>query len=187
MENTIEKQIEKSPVAQQDREIAAGSKDHIPGWGMDADPENDPTYPMKHANGADHERMNYEKAPQQPIDIEVFHSIERPNVTRVFGTSTPPSGLSGAIRRYAYKYSEATAAHWMGLILADRVNVVEGVISDLSKGILPNPWTERGWRAEWKYNRAGMVRNIATGRVVAGAAFALLSQKSRKKHRLAER
>src|SRR3954468_10384372 len=80
---------------------------NIPGWAMDADPENDPTYPMKHYNGADHERLNYERGPQQPIDREVLKSVERPTITRVFGTSVPPKGLSGSIRRFAYdKYSE---------------------------------------------------------------------------------
>src|ERR1700712_1004563 len=122
--------LEPAQISGIDRKIANTPKDHIPGWGMDVDPENDPTYPMKHWNGADHERLNYEKAPQQPIDIEMLHSIERPGITRVFGTSTPPAGLSGAIRRYAYKFSEATAAHWMTLILADRVDVIQGKIND---------------------------------------------------------
>ena len=40
-----------------DRKVANTPKD-IPGWGMDADPENDPTYPMKRWNGADHERIH---------------------------------------------------------------------------------------------------------------------------------
>jgi hypothetical protein len=182
MENTIEKQIEKKPVAQPDRKIAGSPKDHIPGWGMDVDPENDPTYPMKHANGADHERLNYEKAPQQPIDIEVFHSIERPNVTRVFGTSTPPSGLSGAIRRYAYKYSEATAAHWMTLVLADRVNVVEGIIDDLAHGHIPNIIAERGWSAEWKYNKKGMIKQALIGTaLIAGIVIFSSTKKKRRK------
>src|SRR3954462_7823043 len=111
------------------KEMADRYKD-IPGWGIDADPENDPTYPMKHYNGADHERLNYEKAPQQPVDMEILQSVERPTITRVFGTSTPPKGLSGMIRRFAYKYSEATLAHWMTLILADRINVWEGWMED---------------------------------------------------------
>src|SRR3569832_1705726 len=121
-------QIEPDQISGIDRKIADTPKDHIPGWGIDADPKNDPTYPMKHRNGADYERINYEKPPQQPVNMEILHSIERPGITRVFGTSTPPSGLSGAIRRYVYRYSDATTAHWMGLILADRVNAVEGVI-----------------------------------------------------------
>ena len=142
-----------------DRKIANTSK-NIPGWGMDADPENDPTYPMKHRNGADYERIHYEKTSQQPVNMEIFHSIERPGITRVFGTSTPPSGLSGIIRRKAYKYSEATAAHWMTLILADRVNIVEGIINDLKNGIVPNLFAELGWKAEWKYNRKKSDREL---------------------------
>jgi len=169
--------------AQSDREIAAQPKD-IPGWGMDADPENDPTYPMRHANGADHQRLHYEKAPQQPVDMEILHSIERPDITRVFGTSTPPTGLSGVIRRYAYKFSEAKATHWMTLILADRVNVFEGILDDLTHGIIPNPWVERGWRAEWKTNRKGMLQKIAVGALAVTGAVMLLSRKNGRKERL---
>jgi len=181
MAHTIEREIEnKVDESDIDRRIADQSKDHIPGWGMDADPENDPTYPMKHSNGADHERLNYEKAPQQPVDMEILHSIERPTITRVFGTSTPPSGLSGVIRRHAYKYSEATATHWMTLILADRVNVVEGVIEDLAKGHIPNFFGERGWKAEWKYNRMGLIRKVATTTLITAAAIVLLSNKRKK-------
>jgi hypothetical protein len=154
---------------------------------MDADPENDPTYPMRHANGADHQRLHYEKAPQQPVDMEILHSIERPDITRVFGTSTPPKGLSGAIRRYAYKYSEATAAHWMTLILADRVNVFEGILDDLTHGIIPNPWVERGWRAEWKTNRKGMLQKIAVGALAVTGAVMLLSRRNGSKERLPAR
>jgi hypothetical protein len=163
-----------------DRKIAAQPKDNIPGWGMDADPENDPTYPMKHSNGADHERIHYEKAPQQHYQGEVFHSIERPGITRVFGTSTPPAGLSGAIRRYAYKYSEATATHWMTLILADRVDVVQGIINDLKHGIVPNVFAEMGWGAMWKYDRKGMIRRIATTALIATVAIAMLSRKKKR-------
>src|SRR5690606_2211231 len=106
----------------------------IPGWGMDADPENDPTYPMKHYTGADHNRLNYTRAPQQPQTVEVLHSIERPGITRVFGTAVPPSGLSGVLRRYAFRFSEGSSGHWLTLILADRVNVVEGILDDLAHG-----------------------------------------------------
>ncbi len=163
-----------------DRNLDTRVKD-IPGWGMDADPENDPTYPMKHWNGADHERLNYVKAPQQPIDMEILHSVERPGITRVFGTSTPPSGLSGAIRRYAYQYSEATATHWMTLILADRVNAIEGTLSDLRHGTIPNPWIERGWGAEWKYNRPAFVTKAATTALLITVGVLLLNRKEKRK------
>jgi hypothetical protein len=157
------------------------AKDQIPGWGMDADPENDPTYPMKHANGADHQRLNYEKAPQQPVDIEVLQSIERPAITRVFGTSTPPSGLSGVVRRYAYRYSEATTAHWMGLIVADRINVVEGLIDDIKQGHIPNIFKERGWYGEWKYNRSGFLQKVAVGTAIAAGVIVWLNKKNGKR------
>jgi hypothetical protein len=153
---------------------------HINGWGIDANPENDPTYPMKHATGADHERLNYERPPQQPIDVEILHSIERPGVTSVFGTSTPPKGLSGMIRRYAYRYSESSYGHWIPLVLADRIDVWQGYLDDLKHGILPNPFAERGWQAEWKYNRKGFVQNLAIGAVVATAVILLLSRKNKK-------
>jgi len=177
MKTVLEKRIQ----TPQDRKIANDNIDHrvkdIPGWGMDADPENDPTYPMKHFNGADHERLNYEKAPQQRQDIEIFHSIERPNITRVFGTSTPPWGLSGAVRRYAYKFSEATATHWMTLVLADRIDVIQGKLSDLITGVIPNPWIERGWRAEWKHNRPAFIRRMAATAFVITAGIMLIKRK----------
>jgi hypothetical protein len=106
----------------------------IKGWGIDADPKNDPTYPMKHRTNEEHKGYSWERPTQQPIDIEVLHSIERPNVTAVFGTSIPPSGLSGMIRRFAFKYSENSYLHWLPLLLADRVNVVEGLVEDISEG-----------------------------------------------------
>jgi hypothetical protein len=170
-----------------DRKIADQVK-NIPGWGIDADSGNDPTYPMKHRNGADYERIHYEAPPQQETDIKVFQSIERPRMTSVFGTSVPPSGLSGAIREFAYKYSETDTRHWMTLLLADRVNVVEGVIDDLKKGIIPNIIAERGWTAEWKYNRQGAIKTVAIGAAAVGAAFialALLQNRNKKQKTLA--
>ena len=170
--------MEKVINPEMDRKIANTPKD-IPGWGMDADPENDPTYPMKHWNGADHERIHYEKAPQQPVNIEIFKSIERPTISRVFGTSTPPAGLSGMVRKQAYKYSEATATHWMTLILADRIDVVQGIIADLKKGIVPNLVKELGWPAEWKYNRKKFVARMAIKLVVIGVLTAFLTRKKK--------
>src|SRR4028118_970488 len=108
---------------------------HIKGWGIDADPENDPTYPMKpHRTDAEQTGYSWERPTLQPETVEVLQSNERPNLTAVFGTSTPPSGLSGMIRRYAFKYSEGSWGHWIPLLLADRVNVVEGVIDDIRHG-----------------------------------------------------
>ena len=163
-----------------DRKLANVPKD-IPGWGIDADPENDPTYPMKNRNGADYERIHYEKPTQQLSNVEVLRSIERPSITAVFGTTVPPSGVSGAIRRFAYRFSEADLRHWLTLVFADRVNVVEGIIDDLAHGIVPNIFKERGWGAEWKYNRKGMIKNIAIGLAVSAAVAALLAARRNSK------
>ena len=62
----------------------------IKGWGVDADPKNDPTYPMKLRNDGEHSGYSWERPPQQPLTVEVLHSNERPDLTSVFGTSTPP-------------------------------------------------------------------------------------------------
>jgi hypothetical protein len=153
----------------------------IEGWGIDADSENDPTYPMKNANGADHERLNYERTSQQPLNVEVLHSNERLGVTRVFGTSTPPKGLSGMLRRYAFQFSEGSSAHWLSLLLADRIDVVQGVIDDLKHGHIPNFFAERGWKAEWKYNRKGVIRKAAVQIAIASAVVVLLVYRNKGK------
>jgi hypothetical protein len=179
MENENKPEPNTAVEADRDRAIADSYK-HIPGWGIDADPENDPTYPMKHWNGADHRRFNYEKPPQQPINVEILHSIERPGVSRVFGTSTPPSGLSGKLRKFAFRYSESTYAHWVPLVLADRIGVIEGRIDDLKRGIIPNPFAERGWTGEWKYNRKSLITKVAVGLALTAGIALLLKQKDKK-------
>lgn len=151
----------------------------VKGWGIDADPENDPTYPIKKRNDGEHAGYSWQRPTQQVDSVEVLHSNERPNLTAAFGTSTPPSGLSGMIRRAAFKYSENSYAHWLPLMLADRIGIVEGVVSDLARGHVPNVFAERGWNAEWKHNRKSLVTRIAIGAAVSIAAVAYLR---RKKH-----
>lgn len=149
----------------------------VKGWGIDANPENDPTYPIKKRVSGVHDGYNWERPTQQKVDVEILHSNERPNVAAAFGTSSPPSGLSGMIRREAFEFSENSYGHWVPLMLADRIGVVEGVVEDLAQGHIPNIFAERGWNAEWKYNRANLVTKILIGAAVAGVAFALLRRK----------
>ncbi|MCA1595183.1 MAG: hypothetical protein LC772_01980 [Chloroflexi bacterium] len=144
----------------------------IPGWGVDADPENDPTYPMKCRNNGEHAGYSWERPPLQPENVEVLHSNERPNLTAVFGTSVPPAGLSGVIRRFAFRYSESSYGHWLPLMLADRVGVVEGLLQDLSSGRIPNIPAEMGWNAEWKHNRKTLITRVFLGAALTGAALA---------------
>jgi hypothetical protein len=153
---------------------------HIKGWGVDADPKNEPTYPMKKYTGDDHNRINWERPPLQPLSVEILKSNERPNLTAVFGTSTPPTGLSGAIRRFAFRYSENEYRHWLPLLLADRVNVVEGIIDDLKHGHIPNLLAEKGMKAELKYNPKGLAKKVLITVAVASVAYTLLSSKNKK-------
>ncbi|TXK52654.1 hypothetical protein FVR03_00935 [Pontibacter qinzhouensis] len=150
----------------------------IKGWGIDADPKNDPTYPMKHRTNEEQKGYTWDRPTQQPINIEVLHSNERPNVTAVFGTSTPPSGLSGMIRRYAFQYSENSYGHWLPLLLADRVNVVEGIVDDFINGKVPNILAEKGYKAEWKHNRTGLLQKAAIVGAISTVAFLLLRKKN---------
>jgi hypothetical protein len=158
-------------------EHIAKDPSQIKGWGVDADPNNDPTYPMKHRNNGEHAGYSWERPLQQPITVEVLHSNERPDVTSVFGTSTPPLALSGVLRRIAFRYSESSYGHWLPLMLADRVSVVEGVLSDLKHGHVPNVFAERGWKAEWKHNRIGLVRRILVRVVLISAAVVYFSSR----------
>ncbi|HEX8234408.1 MAG TPA: hypothetical protein VF600_00465 [Abditibacteriaceae bacterium] len=144
----------------------------IAGWGVDADPKNDPTYPMKKRNNGEHAGYSWERPSQQPINVEVLHSNERPNVSAAFGTSTPPAGVSGMLRRFAFKYSESSYAHWLPLVLADRVGVVEGIVGDLTHGHVPNIFDELGGKAMWKHNRKTLVTRVLVGAIVASVAVA---------------
>lgn len=154
---------------------------HIKGWGIDADPENEPTYPMKKWTGDDHKRSDWERPPLQPVNIEVLHSNERPGVSATFGTSVPLSGLSGIIRRYAFKYSESSYGHWLPLLVADRVNVIEGVIKDISQGHIPNIFAEKGWKAEWKHNPKGLVQKVVVLAVITAGLVIMMNGKETKK------
>lgn len=157
---------------------------HIPGWGIDADPKNDPTYPMKQRTNEEHKGYSWERPSLQPQTVEVLHSNERPNMTAVFGTSTPPTGLSGMIRRYAFQHSENSYLHWLPLLVADRVNVVEGILEDLSQGHFPNTFAEKGGKAAWQYNKKEVILKAAIGvAMVAGlAAWALSGKKARSQY-----
>ena len=105
---------------------------HIQGWGADLDKINRPAVPMERTPPR-LEGIHWKQPAQQPRSVKVFHSIERPGITPVFGTSVPPSGLSGFIRKRAFVHSENNVRHWMMLLLADRINVVEGMIEDAKK------------------------------------------------------
>ena len=180
MENTISENRIKSEKTTQNDNSMADKYRHIKGWGIDANPDNDPTYPMKHYNGSDHHPRDFDRPAQQPVNIEILKTIERKNISATFGTSSPPSGVSGALRRYAFNFSEESLRHWFTLVLADRVNVVEGIIDDVKHGHFPNIFAEKGLKAGWKYNKKGLIKNMLITAAVATVAVAAVTKKIKK-------
>ncbi len=149
---------------------AHGDLSHIPGWGVDLDRRSRPGVPMERTPPR-LSNVHWHAPEQQRSPVQVLHSIERPGITPVFGTTVPPSGLSGRLREQAFRYSENDLRHWLMLLAADRINVGEGIIDDLAQGHLPNVFAEMGGRAEWRHNRAGFVKKALV--LSAGTALAV--------------
>jgi hypothetical protein len=143
-----------------------GARTDIPGWGADLDHANRPAYP-KERTPPRLEGLHWAHPPQQPVRMTVFHSTERSGITPVFGTSVPPRGLSGWLRAQAYRQSENDVRHWLMLMLADRVNMLEGVAQDLVQGHVPNVFAEMGGPAELRHNPRGFARKG----LIAGSAL----------------
>jgi hypothetical protein len=150
----------------------------VVGWGVDANPENDPTYPQRDRSKDQGLAYNWERPAQQHSDVEILRSMEHSHMPAVFGTATPPSGLSGMIRRLAFRWSESNWLHWLMLMGADRINVVEGVVQDLARAKIPNIPAEMGAKAEWEHNKKGLATKVAVTAGIAAVAFMLLSRRN---------
>ncbi len=126
-------------------------RQRIPGWGVDLNPQDRPAVPKENFNpggtGA-HWDFPDRQVPRWPREKSSEHRF----LTPVFGTSCPPKGLSGAIRRYAYQYSEGRARHWLLLMLADHVDVLESSVRDLLRGRPDNLVAEYGVASEFSRN-----------------------------------
>jgi len=61
----------------------------------------------------------------QPQTVLSFKHPGRDAPTPVFGTAAPPRGLSGLLRKTAYGIPEHRARHFLLLMAADRVDVLE--------------------------------------------------------------
>jgi len=116
----------------------------IPGWGADLDPADRPAFPREQpgiATGA-----HWEIPEQQPTrGRERERSIEHERLTPVFGTAQPLHGVSGRIRRFAYdRYSEGQAAHWLLLVVGDRVDAVGAHARSIFSKRPDDPITQSG-------------------------------------------
>ena len=149
---------------------------HIKGWGVDLDHKNRPAYPMERTPPR-LDNVHWHQPEDQVVKTKIFHSVERPGITPIFGSSTPPSGISGWIRGLAYKLSESDIRHWLLLLFADRVNVVEGISQDLRSGHIPNIFSEMGVKAEYRHNSAGLARKAIIASAALGLGYYLLRRK----------
>lgn len=98
----------------------------IPGWGADRDPAVRPSHPKLLPPDLTRYGAHWEVPERQDDHAPRERSVEHAHLTPVFGTAQPTRGLAGALRRHAYeRYSEARTAHWLMLVAADRVDVLE--------------------------------------------------------------
>jgi hypothetical protein len=122
----------------------------IPGWGADIDPADRPSVPRLQFH-EDLSGAHWEFPERQPERWPRERSIEHAFLTPVFGTAQPPTGLSGAIRKLSYRrYSEGRAAHWLLLMLADRVDAWESHLRSFATLRPDNPITETGVLSEFR-------------------------------------
>jgi hypothetical protein len=148
---------------------------HIKGWGADLDHKNRPGVPMERTPPR-YTPANMPTPPAQVQKVEMLVSNERPGITQLHGSKQPPSGLSGVLRRAAFKFSENDIRHWLILLGADRINVVEGIVEDLAHGHVPNILGEMGLKAEWQHNKAGLAKKVAIAGAVGAAAYYLFKR-----------
>ena len=123
----------------------------IPGWGADLDPADRPSVPREHfdptLSGA-----HWDFPERQPEKWPRERSIEHKFLTPVFGTSCPPKGVSGLMRKYAYnRFSEGRAAHWLILVAADRVDALGSHLRSFLTRRPDNPITETGVLSEFSH------------------------------------
>jgi hypothetical protein len=143
---------------------AAMLRSTVKGWGADLELRNRPGVPREInresvlTSGGD----DYDKIPRQTPRVEILVSTEHKKLTPVFGTACPPKGLSGVVRRLAFRFSEGKKAHWMLLLFADRVDVVESAVSGMLRGHSHNPFKEMGLRAEFR--KGGFFSRFGHGR-----------------------
>ena len=174
---------QKPPLPESPEQLRA----RIPGWGVDLDPKDRPAVPKLQYQD-DLSGAHWEFPERQPEKEPRERSIEHKFLTPVFGTAQPTKGLSGAIRKFSYaRYSEGRAAHWLLLMLADRVDAGESHLRSFATLRPDNPITQTGVRSElthhgfssrWGRNRTDLVHQpldpfIVVGPWIAAAGLAV--------------
>ncbi|HEX6939843.1 MAG TPA: hypothetical protein VF158_10565 [Longimicrobiales bacterium] len=110
-------EIPRSPVAQPAVLGIDQALERRPGVPMEAEPRVDPG-----AHWRQPERMPERRLRPRRRGLR--------RLTPVYGTAQPPRGVSGLMRRVAYRVPEHYARHWALLLAADRVDVLEGRVGE---------------------------------------------------------
>jgi hypothetical protein len=101
------------------------------GWGTDARMEDRPGVPMEfvppHPVGQPHWSEPEPQGVSRPSVMD-----RRRGLTPVYGTAVPLRGLSGLLRRLAYRRPTYRTGRWMTLMLADRVDVLEHTVGPVA-------------------------------------------------------
>ena len=116
----------------------------------------------------------------------MLRSNERPSYSAVIGETFPLSGLIGRIRRFAFRCSESRYANWLPLLLADRINVIEGFADDYRKDKKTNIFAERGTRSQLKYGAVGIIKKVAITTIVVGVLISICRKKDEKKETISK-
>ena len=180
----------KPPIAESSEALRA----RILGWGVDLDPKDRPS--ARRLVFQENTGAHWQFPERQPQKWPRERSIEHKFLTPVFGTSCPPKGVSGMMRKYAYRrFSEGRAAHWLILVVADRVDSLGSHLQSLLTLRPDNPITETGVFSEFTRHgiasrvgkkRADLVHQpldviiIAASWVVAGGAVYRVLKRLRK-------
>ncbi|MFL5785329.1 MAG: hypothetical protein ACJ76H_12000 [Bacteriovoracaceae bacterium] len=155
------------------------NRESIQGWGIDLKPEDRPAYPMWKYQEDTGSHYDESTIPKQEMKFTKLMSIERPHMPPVFGQTVPPTLLSGLIRKFAFRYSEGSFGHWLPLLMADRVNMIEGIFDDLLHLHVPNVFKEMGLKAEWKYNRSSFVKKTVLVTALFAGVIGIMAASSR--------
>lgn len=150
----------------------------IPGWGADLPMKNRPAVP-KEAPAPNGTGAHWDRPQKMQPPHTILKSTEHLEMPPVFGTSCPPKGLSGLLRRWAFHHSEGRMRHWLILLAADRIDVIEGVLSDIVHLRGPRLIKETGWKTERlkhpeRRAKASIAANLAIPLAIAAVVTAIV-------------
>jgi hypothetical protein len=109
----------------------------IPDWGVDLPIARRPGVPRE-ASPRPYPGARWVQPEQQVPTVPILKRADLPGLTPTFGTGAPPRGLSGRLRRLAYKSPDHLVRHWMILLAADRVDAIEGRLDGILQRAQPS-------------------------------------------------